>query len=824
MFLACLGEGPSLDPAGRAWQALAQYQNDNSLFDDWTHILALDPGVPWYHGQYGLMGVDLLPNTHVVAGIPPLLAHGVRRLGRSLRRLNSEGYLNEGNARREFVRLSRWVQRRYPFRDAWRSIWLQLLDREDGSLTEWVLESLGLDRGELAKRADDDRWSLPKASGDWHQRAQQLREQIKRPAPAILRMAHDLLSEIETYYYSTGDAYDFVRAVGVLGANLPTSLLATWIPWLEKAVRFDPANPYPVCQLVTALTRLGRLDEAERLARWAVCSFPLNVVARTGYGEVLKAAGRLAEAELVYRETVQRFPDNSVARNGLGEVLKVEGKLSAAEAVYRGTVARFPNDGFARNGLAEVLKALGRFGDAEREYRESVRRFQNDVVARNGLGNVLRVAGQLNEAEHVFRQTMLSFPDDLVTRNGLGEVLRASGRLVEAEHLYRETMRRSPQDVFSRNGLGDVLRAAGRTREAIAVYRETLRRFPNDPCAARGVQMLERRSSLAEGEVADFDDVGIPEFDGSLVPELDLDNVPFAVDSTHCGLDVTPVQEPRVPGGSERHDAKGADSGDIISTSSADTTKTRGLDSEPLSRMLGTGDIELLVQDSHLLRRWARSSGEDAISHLREEARALLGKLERFLGSSPAAVMESSLLLIETNEVEAAMRLLNEAHARYPGSKRVQYALARTRREAARQAWRDRRPLSLHTTLGAGLQGAWGQLPRLEPMLLPSARLGLVRSLAYLTDGEELNGRLRSGLGELAGVLRSLRPEPDSLKARAYWAHSVGKLIFGERAQVISGASGVSDADVAAAVVNCEQNRLTLNGLEEDLILHYRVS
>ena len=532
-FLAFMGEGPSLDPAGRAWQALAQYQEDDSLFEEWNHILALDPGVPWYHGQYGLMGVDLLPGNKGGMGIPAPLAHGLRRFGNALLRLVTDGYLNEGNARREFERLSRWAQRRYPFKGAWRSVWRQLIEHENDPIAPWVFESLGSDHGALGGKAEDDKWQLPRATGDWFTRAQQIRLRLKRPTRAILDTASTLLSEMETYYHATSDSYDFVRAACNLATVLPDRWVEPWIPWLEKAARCDPANPYPATQLAAAFLKAGDLQRAEQVARSGVCRFPLNVFAFTVLGEVLKAAGKLTEAESVYRETVQRFPDNVVARNGLAEVLKAADKLAEAESVYRETVQRFPDDVIARNGLAEVLKAAGKLAEAESVYRETVRRFPNDVIARNGLAEVLKAAGKLAEAESVYRETVQRFPNDVFARNGLAEVLKAGGKLAEAESVYRETVQRFPNDVFARNGLAEVLKAGGKLAEAESVYRETVQRFPNDVFARNGLaEVLKAGGKLAEAEsvyretVERFpDDVlarnGV--FDGELIPDFDAE-------------------------------------------------------------------------------------------------------------------------------------------------------------------------------------------------------------------------------------------------------------------------------------------------------------
>jgi tetratricopeptide (TPR) repeat protein len=919
-FLAFMGEGPSRDPAGRAWQALAQYQEDDSLFEEWNHILALDPGVPWYHGQYGLMGADLLPGNRGGTGIPAPLAYGLRRFGNGLLRLVTDHYLNEGNARREFERLSRWAQKRYPFKNAWRSVWRQLIEGENNPLAPWVFESLGVDHGAQGGKVEGDKWQLPRPAGDWFNRVQQIRPQLKRPTRAVMDAANTLLSEMETYYYATSDSYNFVRTACNLAAVLPDRWLESWIPWLEKAARFDPADPYPATHLAAALVKTGNLAKAERVARSGVYHFPLNVfvfnelgqvlktagklgeaervfcetvqrfpndaVARNGLGGVLKTAGKLGEAESVYRETIQRFPNDLFARNGLAEVLKAARELSEAESVYRETIQRFPNDLFARNGLAEVLKAASKLSEAESVYRETVGRFPNELFARNGLGQVLYVAGKLTEAESVYRETVRRFTNDLfarnglaevlraagklteaesayretvqrfrndeVARNGLAEVLKAAGKLTEAESVYRETVQRFPNDAAARNGLAEVLRAAGKLGEAESVYRETVHRFPRDRYATTGLKSIDQlRHSPSEVDLPDFDGELIPDFDGELVPDFDAELIPDLdeeVRSPSAGTvgpapsdrdeSLAPL-EMRTGGGvdSAKADSESAayegapEKGEppalgrgsfLTRPSGGDLRPSRPSDFTP--GFLRASDVDVLIQDSHLLRKWARGTGEEAISHIREEARSLLNKLERFLRSSPAAVMESSLLLIETQDIQAALRLLDEAAARYPASKRVQYALARTRREAARQASQERHPPQFDSPETAGIARAWAQLAHLEPVLLPSARLGLVRSLPYLTDGHQLKKAQGSALGQLAHALRSLQPDSDTGNPRSYWAYRVGELVLGDRAVEIRGASEVSDDDIDLAWRNCEQNLLALNGLEEDLLLYYRVS
>jgi tetratricopeptide (TPR) repeat protein len=425
----------------------------------------------------------------------------------------------------------------------------------------------------------------------------------------------------------------------------------------------------------------------------------------------------------------------------------------------------------------------------------------------------------------VYRETVRRFPDNVFARNGLGEVLKAAGKLDEAESVYRETVRRFPDNVPARNGLAGVLKALGKLEEAKSVYRDILDRFPKDVYAKKGLDSIDRlKPGSEEIDAPDFEWGFIPEFDGDLIPELDLEFVP-ELDDELTVQSGPPTDEPPQPQLEDSSQIRSLD----VDRGSPEEPAPPALDL-PASRPSGEGpaflrpsDIDILIQDSHLLRKWARGTGELAMSHLREEARSLLGKLERFLRSSPSAVLESSLLLIETQNIQSALQLLDEAGARYPDSKRVQYASARTRREAARQARQEGHPFTFDSPSATDIPIAWTKLLRLEPVLLPTVRLGLVRSLPYLTDGLRLRKAQHSALGQLGFALHSLQPAKETKDPRSYWAYRVGELLLGDRAAEVRGASEVLDHDIDVASQNNEKHLLTLNGLEEDLLLHYHL-
>ena len=113
---------------------------------------------------------------------------------------------------------------------------------------------------------------------------------------------------------------------------------------LKRAKELSPANPTANDLLARAIVYLGRIDEAERQARYAVELDPLNVIAQGNLGRVLFFAGKLDEADVALRKAAELQPSAAgthryqvlvaVAR-GDGEMALREAKLEPDEG-YRG--------------------------------------------------------------------------------------------------------------------------------------------------------------------------------------------------------------------------------------------------------------------------------------------------------------------------------------------------------------------------------------------------------------------------------------------------------------------------------------------------------
>ena len=467
--------------------------------------------------------------------------------------------------------------------------------------------------------------------------------------------------------------------------------------------------------------------------------------------------GRIREALQVGVQAVRLFPRDVFARTGLAEVLKAADRLVEAEEVYRETVELFPRNVVARTGLGEVLKEAGRLPEAEAVYRETKELFPRNAHARNGLGEVLKAAGRLPEAEAVYRETVDDFPRDVFARTGLAEVLKAADRLDEAEAVYRETIKDFPDNVVARTGLAEVLKAADRLEEAEAVYRETVELFPDNAHARTGLESVLK--ALARS--------GAPE-----EPDMEAEEP--------CLPETTAQEEPPSP----------AEEG------------------------LRPDDIEILLTDAYLLRRWGRRTAPgDLIENVRVRARELLSSLAAVGEGNPLVAEQRGLLLLETGELDEAISLLREAQARFPGSARVQYALARAQRE---RAGRDGRHLDGEAKQKILLP--WQRLARRGQHYRPLGNLGEGRAYLALADGSALEDGARDAFGRLGRWIGRQTKQVDSeTKFSSWWAREVQSLVFGETS--VTGAADLDDLDPLRERVKA--NATLLDEREEDYAYHY---
>lgn len=210
----------------------------------------------------------------------------------------------------------------------------------------------------------------------------------------------------------------------------------------EQAYELEPDEPRHAVERTDLLGRLGRWEEAERIAREAQRRAPQDAATISVLGWVLLSRGRPAETVHVLRpatELLGSHPDPAFACHALttlGRALASTGDLTAAErqlrkacalrSVYGAPPAQAQREQ-AWLVLAEVLRLQRRYSEAEALLRDGLAAAPDSPILGWELGRHLAGLDRLEEAVTVLRRAATS----------AGEGLRLEVAWLESDVLIR---------------------------------------------------------------------------------------------------------------------------------------------------------------------------------------------------------------------------------------------------------------------------------------------------------------------------------------------------------------------------------------------------
>lgn len=276
----------------------------------------------------------------------------------------------------------------------------------------------------------------------------------------------------------------------------------------EQLLAGDPALAGYVARRAGNLVMLGRHAEALPLAERAVAVAGDTVegnVFRMIHGTALTRLGRLTEAEATLRTGAARLaaligPAASQTiriREALAHCLAEQNRAEESVAIWRETIALrraegdSPDLADSLSGLSVVLVRTGEYREAETAAREALAvrlRFFGETsnftgLAYNNLGLVLMESGRLEEAAAMFGRAVevikasgVANPDEMIAiLANLGNVLVRYGETGQAIEVLRQVMAIAERafgpghirTVLARNNLAAALGKHGLRKEAI---------------------------------------------------------------------------------------------------------------------------------------------------------------------------------------------------------------------------------------------------------------------------------------------------------------------------------------------------------------------
>ena len=285
----------------------------------------------------------------------------------------------------------------------------------------------------------------------------------------------------------------------------------------------------------TTLRELGRLDEAEPIARallaeapdsWpamvevGICArlrrdlptaaahlaaalvlAPRERSVRLEYATTLREQSRLAEAEALYRSLLAEDANAWPALAGIGICARLRRALATSAAYLAAAVARNPHERSLRHEYATTLREQRRLDAAEALYHRLAAADPGFWPALLGLGLCARMRGDRDATLAHFAAATAAAPDAEQPWFELAAEHRDAGRLDEARTALRTLAANAPASGLAWLGLGLTERAAGNRPAALAAFREGYARDPQHDALLLEIANEERTlGHFAEAE------------------------------------------------------------------------------------------------------------------------------------------------------------------------------------------------------------------------------------------------------------------------------------------------------------------------------------
>lgn len=246
----------------------------------------------------------------------------------------------------------------------------------------------------------------------------------------------------------------------------------------------------------THAVRLGRLHEAEAVARKALAAAPRNPEVLRVLADVALALRDLPTAGERLEQAIAHHPPPAPTawHHALGEIRTLQGKLDQAIPAFQMALAQSPEAVETWRWLARVFRKVGHVTAATQAWRQVVALAPDDWLARNDLGTSLMEARDFEKAETAFQEALARATDDepliLVNR---ARLRARTGRRAKAIVALQACLERHPNYAAGYPVLGSMLLDDQRFDEAIAAFRRGLAATPNDATVtcALGRALLE---------------------------------------------------------------------------------------------------------------------------------------------------------------------------------------------------------------------------------------------------------------------------------------------------------------------------------------------
>jgi tetratricopeptide (TPR) repeat protein/NAD-dependent dihydropyrimidine dehydrogenase PreA subunit len=238
--------------------------------------------------------------------------------------------------------------------------------------------------------------------------------------------------------------------------------------------------------MLTAASRLGRLEQVERYATRVLERHPGDIGVRVQLARAYVSAQRPDEAEPLLRDVVTRWVGDPAdapaavpaAHQALGGLLAQRGDYAGAAQHLRTAIIFHPKHAETHAELGGALAELGLFDEAIASLTEAVQLDPSLAGAQYNLGTLLGHLGRFEEAIPHYESALRVTPDDAELRNNLGHALLRTGRLDQSRQHLERSLVINPNGADAHFNLGAVLAARQQPEQAAYHYAAAARLDP----------------------------------------------------------------------------------------------------------------------------------------------------------------------------------------------------------------------------------------------------------------------------------------------------------------------------------------------------------
>lgn len=184
--------------------------------------------------------------------------------------------------------------------------------------------------------------------------------------------------------------------------------------------------------------------------------------------------GRLDEAERICREIINLDKDNIFAHVNLANLLLLKGNTDDAIKEYEYAKGLRPEDLAIRENLALALINKGEYVRAEIEINELLKINSNFPSAYNLLGNIYFLKRDFQKAKRYYEMAIELDADLGDARSNLGNVYFEWNSFNKAEECYRRAVQINPNNSYWYGNLGKALIKQEKFELAIESYKKAL--------------------------------------------------------------------------------------------------------------------------------------------------------------------------------------------------------------------------------------------------------------------------------------------------------------------------------------------------------------